>query len=674
MSNRLAQETSPYLLQHKDNPVDWYPWTDEAFQKARDEKKLIFLSIGYSSCHWCHVMEHESFDDQATADWLNEHFVCIKVDREERPDLDAVYMEAVQMMTGHGGWPLSAWLLPDGIPIYGGTYFPPEDRQGFPGFLTVCKRIQHLYKNEPEQFSQRTDEIRQAINRDVVDNLNPSGITENDLKSVTATIGKMFDSTNGGFSGEPKFPMAMVIRYLNRWHLYSGEEKSKDMATHSLRQMVRGGIHDHVGGGFARYSTDAQWLVPHFEKMLYDNALLLPELCEACLLDEDEDFLRAANGIVRWLKREMTSKEGGFYSALDADSEGEEGKFYVWKKSEIEEILKDDDELNLFVDAFDISDSGNWEGKNIPNRTASDDMIAEIHGFSLSDLYQKFDEIFEKLYAEREKRVRPLCDDKVITSWNAMMSIGLMRSWLLTGNDEFRDLAFNNVDFLLENHLSEDTLFRISRNGQIKQPGFLDDYALFITALALRFQCSGEEQFLIWADDLTKIMITDFFDEEKQAFRYTNNQHEKLIMEQRDVFDNATPSGNSAAVEALILVGRLTGKDQYTKLGYKICEQFSELAIKHPTSFGYLINSYLQYINPGREIIINGSDTEDFLISWRSHRKPGDILVIGEKLELLSYPTFQGKKKTDNQTTAFVCENFTCKQPVTKLDEFENLL
>lgn len=462
----------------------------------------------------------------------------------------------------------------------------------------------------------------------------------------------------------------MIIRYLNRWYQYSGEEKAKDMATHSLREMVRGGIHDHIGGGFARYSTDNQWLVPHFEKMLYDNALLLPELCEAWMIDNDEDFLRAARGITSWLAREMMSDQGGFYSALDADSEGEEGKFYIWYKDEVAEILKDDAEFHLFTDAFDITDTGNWEGKCIPNRTASDDMLAEIHGLTLEELYKTFDRIFEKLRSARDQRVHPLCDDKVITSWNALMSIGLMRSWLLTGEDDFRDMAFKNIDFLLDEHYIKDVIYRISRNGEVKQRGFLDDYALFATALAMRFQLSGEEKYLIIADEVTKTMLTDFFDEEKQSFEYISPHHEQLIMKQRDVFDNAEPSGNSAAVEALILVGRLTGKDQYTNLGFKICEQYTTLAVKHPTSFGYLLTNFQEYALPRREIIINGDRTEAYLNKWKQHRKPGDLIIIGEKMELISYPTFQGKKQKHNKTTVYVCENFACQSPVWEEDKF----
>ncbi|MEX1121452.1 MAG: thioredoxin domain-containing protein, partial [Balneolales bacterium] len=532
--NKLISETSPYLLQHAYNPVEWYPWGDEALNRARDENKLIFLSIGYSSCHWCHVMEHESFEDANTAKLMNENFINIKVDREERPDLDSVYMEAVQMMTGQGGWPLNVWLTPDQIPVFGGTYFPPHSMHGRPDFRTILERLADMYEKDPASVKQQAGKMAEALQQDLYSRISPGTVNRQLLEDAFTSYKNSYEPRHGGFSDAPKFPAAMGIEFLLRYHHFSGDKEAKQMALHSLDQMIMGGIYDQIGGGFHRYSTDAEWLAPHFEKMLYDNALLLSALCDAWQITNKQLYKDTIYETFGWLTREMTSAEGGFYSALDADTEGAEGKFYVWREEEITALLNGQD-FDFFKTVYSVSPKGNWEDKTILNRSKSLEEHAGDFTINSDSLKRSLDRSKQILLEERDKRTRPGLDDKIITSWNAMMIKSLCKCYKVFGDEAFKKTAVQNAEMLIGKLLQGDVLNRTYKDGIAKQHGFLDDYALFSEALSYVFEITGDESYLNKARSLTTRLQESFYDTKHEAFYYTSENHEKLIVSSRDV-------------------------------------------------------------------------------------------------------------------------------------------
>ena len=722
--NRLIDESSPYLRQHAWNPVDWYPWGEEALERARRENRMIFLSIGYSSCHWCHVMERESFEDAHSARLLNKHFVNIKVDREERPDVDAVYMEALQMMTGQGGWPLNVWLTPDQVPIFAGTYFPPQDMHGRPGFPSVVTRLAQVWKEQPDRVRKQADEMRKALTSDIYDHLDPTRIREEHLQRAYQGYAQSFDGTDGGFSGAPKFPAAMGIGFLLRYGHQPGaaseksahdahhdkrhnaqhdahhdkrrdnqhdthHEKSRasqhgahHMALFSLEKMISGGIYDQVGGGFHRYSTDDQWLVPHFEKMLYDNALLLMVLAEAAQLTGRELFRRTVDETISFLNREMRHPDGAYYSALDADTEGEEGKFYTFTHEELKEQL-DDASFALVSQHYGVKPGGNWEGASVLHRAVPLEELARKSGSDPAELQRQLDAARQQLLTYRNRRERPGLDDKIITSWNALLLIALCSCSRMLGRDP--DEAVSLGTFLAEKAVQDDTLYRIiDRDGKVKQPGFLDDYALLADGFSHLFEITGEMRWLSLSMSLTEKMIGRFHDKEKTAFRYHPSDGEQLIAQTRDLFDNAQPGGSTAAITALYRAGLLAGKPEWTRMAVAAMEPLSETAARHPNAFGYLLQTMHRLLYPGREIVIvPGKDHADpaasqFLSAWREHYDPNSLIITlpaAADPKNAGYPEpYADKTARNGKSTAYICESFQCRSPVQTLDDFRKEL
>ncbi|MEX0684615.1 MAG: thioredoxin domain-containing protein [Balneolales bacterium] len=672
-SNKLINETSPYLLQHAYNPVEWYPWGEEALARAESENKLIFLSIGYSSCHWCHVMEHESFEDRETAKLMNEKFINIKVDREERPDLDSIYMEAIQMMTGQGGWPLNVWLTPNKIPVFGGTYFPPRSMHGRPDFRTILNKLATLYEADPENVQQQADKMTQALQQDLYSRVESGTLNRELLDAGFKSYQTSYEPVHGGFSHAPKFPSSMGIEFLLRYYHISGDEEAKKMAQHSLEQMVMGGIYDQIGGGFHRYSTDDKWLVPHFEKMLYDNALLVSALCDAWQVTGENLYKDTIYETIGWLKREMLLDEGGFYSAQDADTDGEEGKYYVWELREINHLL-DDEDLTIFKEVYSVTLEGNWEGKNILNLSEPLEKSAERLGISIDALNQSLQRSKSILLKKRQHRSRPGLDDKIITSWNAMMLKSLCKCYKAIGDDLFKELAVSNAELMITKLFKDDILFRTYSKGITKQHGFLDDYALLAEALSYVFEITGEEKYLDKALSLVNKLKTDFYDEEHHAFNYISESHEPLIANNRNIFDNATPSGNSAACMAFQRLGILTGDQEMLSIAYNAIERLGKVCLEHGTIFGYLLQGAVNMIKPGKEIVVVGSETESYRRTWAKSYDPLSVFIEGKDFQKSSYLTLKGKKVVDNKTTAYVCRNFECKNPVTQLETFKEVL
>jgi uncharacterized protein len=656
--NRLATESSPYLLQHAHNPVDWYPWGDEAFAKARAEDKPVFLSIGYSACHWCHVMERESFENDAIAELLNREFVSIKVDREERPDVDSIYMQAVQMMTGHGGWPMSMFLTPDGKPFYAGTYFPPDDRHGMPGFRRVLMHIVDAYRSRRSDVEEASNEVQQAISQSMLLPTAAKVVDRVALDEAAAQIAGAYDRENGGFGAAPKFPPSMTLDFLMQVAWRNDDELLTDMIVTTLTKMAHGGMYDQIGGGFHRYSVDAKWLVPHFEKMLYDNALLARLYTRAWQFTKNALFFRIANEILGFVQREMTSPDGGFYSTQDADSEGEEGKFYVWSRKEIIETLGVD-EGTAFCALYDVTDGGNWEGKNILNipRDSENEKLADLAARGKC-----------KLYGVREKRVRPARDEKILTGWNGWMLAAFADAATAFDRDDYRDVVRRNSDFLL----SRMTDGRISRSGKI--PGLLEDYSGAAWGLALAYEATHERRYLDASRLLADQILARFADEENGAFFDTPIDHEKLITRPKDLFDNATPGGNSVTCDVLLRLALLFGEQRYADIATKTIDAIWSVAERYPSGFGFLLSVAEWREGQPKEIVITGK-TDD--AAFRALRKvagevflPHRVLVAGEASNDL--PLLQNRPHS--KVLAYVCEGYACLEPVSDPDRLRELL
>ncbi|HSP34898.1 MAG TPA: thioredoxin domain-containing protein, partial [Thermoanaerobaculia bacterium] len=632
MPNRLANETSPYLLQHAHNPVDWYPWGDEAFVRARGEDKPIFLSIGYSACHWCHVMERESFEDPATAEILNREFVAIKVDREERPDVDSIYMNAVQMMTGHGGWPMSMFLTPEGRPFYAGTYFPPNDRYGMPGFKLVLTQVADAYRRRRPEVEQASSEVQEAISQSV-QLRGEKAIDRAALDRAAARIAEGYDRTNGGFGSAPKFPPSMTLDFLMQvaWRGTAAEGGGAplgEIITTTLTKMARGGMYDQIGGGFHRYSVDAKWLVPHFEKMLYDNALLARLYTRAWQWRRDPFFARIANEILGFVQREMTSPDGGFYSTLDADSEGEEGKFYVWSRAEVMEILGGE-EGRIFCALYDVSDRGNWEGKNILNIPRDPETVAGDLDITVEQLADIAARGKCHLYGVRSKRVWPGRDEKILSGWNGWILAAFADAAIAFDNDSYRDTVRRNADFLL----GRITNGKLARSGKIA--GLLEDYSGVAWGLTLAYEATHERRFLDIARGLADDILTRFADDENGGFFDTPVDHEKLITRPKDLFDNATPSGNSVTCDVLLRLALLYGEQAYADIATKTIDAIWSVAEKYPSAFGFLLGVAEWREGQPKELAITGR-TDD--ATFRALRKvagdvflPHRVLVAGER-------------------------------------------
>jgi uncharacterized protein len=672
-TNHLINETSPYLLQHAHNPVDWYPWGDEAFEKAREENKPVLLSIGYSACHWCHVMAHESFEDEQIAELMNENFVNIKVDREERPDLDQIYMNAVQMMTHHGGWPMTVFLTPEGLPFYAGTYFPPVDRHNMPGFPRVLVNMAEAYRERPDDVTQTSVSVLGELQRLSVTTASNEPLSVELLDSAYAGILRNYDSVNGGFGGAPKFPPAMVLELLLRTQYRTGKKEALDVVRHTCRKMTQGGIYDQLGGGFHRYSTDAKWLVPHFEKMLYDNALLA-RLYLHLYQATKEDFAReTAEGILDYVVREMTDPDGGFYSTQDADSEGHEGKFFVWDLDEIKTALGERDG-SPFCAYYNVTKAGNFEGKNILHVTRSLENVAASANIDQIELRETIAGSRQKLFALRERRVKPDRDEKILTAWNGLMLASFSEAGAILDRPDYTAVAQRNAEFILSNLRRDGLLLRTYKNGKAKFNGYLEDYAFLIDGLLTLFETKGELRWFSEALSLTERMIEEFWDDDNGGFFFTGQSHENLIVRSKDYFDNATPSGNSVAAGVLLRLALLSDKDDFRNRAITIFRQITESARRYPSGFGHALCDIDFYLSTPKEIAIVGINEpaiHDFVREvWRNYL-PNKIVApaLAESVGAAASIPLLRDRPSGDLVTAYVCEHFTCRQPVNDVQQ-----
>ncbi len=677
-TNRLADETSPYLLQHAHNPVDWYPWGEEALARARDEDKPIFLSIGYSACHWCHVMERESFENEATAALMNELFVNIKVDREERPDLDSIYMDAVQALTGQGGWPMSVFLTPDGQPFYGGTYYPPEPRYGMPGFSQVLQSIAATYQRDHEKVAEQASRLTDMLNRTSVMASEQSDLGPETLDEAVATLKENFDEENGGFGSQPKFPQPMTLDFAMGQFARTGDEEALYLAELTLFKMANGGIYDQLGGGFHRYSVDAYWLAPHFEKMLYDNAQLLRSNLNAWRITGRPIYRRVVEETIDYVLREMTSPDGGFYSTQDADSEGEEGKFFLWKPAEIQTVLGPQ-MAAVFEDYYDVSERGNFEGSNILNIVKTPQDVAERFDLSRTDVEQSLSISRLALFAEREKRIKPERDEKILTEWNGLMIHALADCGSVLEREDALDAARAAADFVLTNMSQGDgRLFRSHKDGRARFNAYLEDYAAFIRALIALYEATFELRWLGEASRLTGIMFEQFHDAERGGFYQTGVDHEQLVVRRKDFVDNAIPSGNSMAAEALLRLSVLVDRHEYRDEASRILLLMKDALGQQPTGFGRLLGALDTLLAPSQEIAIVGDPddeaTQALLRQARKRYLPHTVVALKRPDEKSDLPLLADRTLVDGKPAAYVCENFACKLPVNTPEELSALL
>ena len=651
MPNRLAHETSPYLLQHKDNPVDWHPWGEEALARAREEDRPILLSIGYSACHWCHVMERESFENDETARLMNELFVCVKLDREERPDLDSIYMEACQAMTGSGGWPLNAFLTPEQVPFYAGTYFPPEPRMGMPSWRQVLEAVAHAWQEKRDEIRAGGSRIAERLRGGAL--LQPSSepLQEAALDAAVEGLRSDYDAANGGFGSAPKFPPASALELLLR----RGEA---EMTSHTLRAMASGGMYDQVGGGFSRYSVDPYWLVPHFEKMLYDNALLARAYLHGWQVTGDELFRRVAEETLDWTLREMRADEGGFYSALDADSEGVEGKFYVWTVEEMRDALSGEPDADEAIAWFGATDRGNFEGRNIPVRgPGAPDRLGEWR---------------RRLYEVRAKRVWPGLDDKRLTSWNALMISALAEAGAVLERRDYIEAARGCAEFVLGSLRDEEgRLLRTWKDGEARLNAYLEDHAYLLEALLTLYESTFEPRWFGEARALADTMIERFADEENGGFFETSSDHEQLLARRKDLEDHPIPSGNASAAYGLLRLAALTGEHTYESRAVSVLRLLHELGPKHPQAFGHLLQAMDFHLASVKEVALVGDDLHPLERVVRGEFRP-HLVVAGGVPD--GVPLLQDRPPVDGRAAAYVCERFACKAPVTDPVELERLL
>ncbi|MBI2111782.1 MAG: thioredoxin domain-containing protein [Nitrosarchaeum sp.] len=672
--NSLINETSPYLLQHAHNPVNWYAWNDESLKKAKDENKPIFLSVGYSACHWCHVMAHESFENEEVAKFINENFVNIKVDREERPDLDDIYQKVCQIATGQGGWPLSIFLTPDQKPFYVGTYFPVLDSYGRPGFGSISRQLAQAWKEKPKDIEKAADNFLVALQKTETIKV-PSKLEKTILDEAAMNLFQLGDSSYGGFGSAPKFPNAANVSFLFRYAKLTGLSKFNEFALKTLNKMAKGGIFDQIGGGFHRYSTDAKWLVPHFEKMLYDNALIPVNYAEAFQITKDPFYLEILHKTLGYVLREMTSSNGGFFSAYDADSEGVEGKFYVWKKSEIKEILGDD--ADLFCLYYDVTDGGNWEGNSILCNNINISAVAFHFGMSEDKIHEILVRCSEKLLNVRSKRVAPGLDDKILTSWNSLMITAFAKGYHVTGETKYLDAAKNCVSFIEKNLLSGDKLLRTYKNNTAKINGYLEDYSYFTNALLDVFEIEPESKYLNLASKLRYYLVDHFWDSENSSFFMTSDDHEKLIIRPKSNYDLSLPSGNSVSCLVMLRLFHLTQEEKFLKIATQIMESQAQIAAENPFGFGYLLNTIYTYLQKPTEITIINPENSEICKFLSGKFLPESILVtINNKTQLenlAKFPFFAGKIFSD-KTSVFVCRNFTCSLPLSSIAEIDSHL
>jgi uncharacterized protein YyaL (SSP411 family) len=681
-TNRLARETSPYLLQHATNPVDWYPWGPEALERSRALDKPIFLSIGYSACHWCHVMERESFENPQIAAVMNQHFVNIKVDREERPDLDQIYMSAVQAMTGHGGWPMSVFLTPDLEPFFGGTYFPPADARGMAGFPRVLLGVHRAWEERRgeirESAARMTEQLRAFGSLQKGSGALDTGLFERASRAIL----RNFEPVHGGFGRAPKFPHPMDLRVLLRHHVRSGDSHALHAVRHTLQKMCRGGIYDHLGGGFARYSTDDRWLVPHFEKMLYDNALLASAYLEAYQLTRDAEFGRVAGETMDYVLARMTDPVGAFHATEDADSEGVEGKYYVWSLEELKSVLGPE-EARTFAYVYDVTEEGNWEEQNILNLPRTIEQAAKLLGRNEDELRTELASARGKLLAVRARRVPPAKDTKVLVSWNGLMIAALAEGGRIQKDERYLGAAGRAAGFITTRMRQGDgRLLHTFKDGRARLDAYLDDYANLIDGLSRLYESTGEPRWIESALDLARIMIDEFADPEGGGFFFTGRHHEALIARQKDYHDNATPSGNGMAATALVRLGALTGRDDLAQAGRSALESV-QLVLEHePAAGGQSLIALDFLLGPTRELaVIGGADAGEFravleaiATPFLPHKvvapaTPEQASQLAEMVPLLA-----DRAPREGRTTTYICEHFACREPVVGVEGFTEAL
>ncbi len=650
MKNRLNHETSPYLLQHADNPVAWYPWSEEAFARAREEDKPIFLSIGYSTCHWCHVMAHESFEDEEIATILNQNFVAVKVDKEERPDIDSIYMSVCQALTGSGGWPTTVFLTPDQKPFFAGTYFPKTSRFGQVGLKELLLAIHEKWKNEREALMQSADSVIAHLNRQA--SIAPSIYADGEMdgkliEDAIELYKRSFDRQFGGFGPAPKFPTPHNLLFLMRYYQTSGDQEAMDMVEKTLIQMYRGGIFDHIGGGFSRYSTDRYFLAPHFEKMLYDNALLILAYCRAYQITKNPLYRKVAEKVASYIKREMTSDEGGFYSAQDADSEGVEGKYYLLEPSEVVRILGEADG-SAFNQFFDITEKGNFEGKNIPNLLKN----GEISDFQ--------DTCIQKIYDYRRNRYELHLDDKILTSWNGLMVAAMCHLYRITGKLEYLQMAEDANAFIQEGLYKNGTLYISYRNGRCSGKGLLDDYANEIFALLALYGATWDNRYLEQAMDFSEQAISDFYDDEQSGFFLYGRDHEQLILRPKETYDGAVFSGNSAMAYNLVQLYLLTGDERWGTLAERQLGFMSAEAAHYPAGYAMFLVALLDYLEPPEKITV----------VLKERIRPTDLphqIPLETVVRVVDCPTEEYPLK-DDKMTFYVCRGHACRPPENELE------
>ncbi|WBW98620.1 thioredoxin domain-containing protein [Oceanirhabdus sp. W0125-5] len=668
--NKLIHENSPYLLQHAHNPVNWYPWCEEAFVKAQQEDKPIFLSIGYSTCHWCHVMEKESFEDEEVAEILNKNYISIKVDREERPDIDSVYMKFCQAYSGSGGWPLSILMTPDKKPFFAATYIPKHSKYGLAGFVELLESIKETWEFKKEEVLNAGNSAQDALRRS--EKLDIKAVDEDKfIDSVMRNLYTIADFKYGGFGDKPKFPAPHNLLFLLRYWKKSNNENLLKHVEKTLESMYRGGIYDHIGFGFSRYSVDEKWLVPHFEKMLYDNALLSYTYCEAYEATKDPLYKKFTEDIFTYILRDMTSPDGGFYSAEDADSEGVEGKFYVFSPDEVKSALGEEDG-ERYCKLYDITEKGNFEGKNIPNLINS----------TMSELTNhEIDNLREKLYRFRAKRVHPFKDDKILTSWNGLMIASLAHAGRVFHNKDYVIQAEKAAKFILDNLSNhEGRLFARYRNEETINLGILDDYSFFIWGLIELYLSNFKTLYLEKAITLTDKMLELFWDEDSHGFFLYGKDSEELIVRPKELYDGAIPSGNSAAVYTLLQLYKITGIDKYLDISEEFFKAFGGKAEEAPTAYTFYASSLMTKNTPGSQIILCGDveneDIQNMLRVCNKTYDPFRIVLVNDGDEKLKYlcPMLSDKTQIDCKTTAYVCKNYSCQKPITCADELEKIL
>jgi uncharacterized protein YyaL (SSP411 family) len=679
-NNRLIQENSPYLLQHAHNPVDWFPWGKEALQKALEEDKPILVSIGYSSCHWCHVMERESFEDEATAKIMNRHFVNIKIDREERPDLDHIYMDAVQAMTGSGGWPLNVFLTPDLKPFYGGTYFPPVKAFNRSSWKEVLYGIANAFAERRDEINAQADELLLHIQ-----NANAFGTTKVlklDLPHEELFIAKqaalMFDhcmktadKTWGGFGAAPKFPQTFTLSWLLQYAYFTGSKEALQQVCLSLDKMIEGGIYDHIGSGFSRYSTDTEWLAPHFEKMLYDNALLVIVLSDAYKLSKQPQYKRAIEETLQFIEREMTSSENGFFSALDADSEGVEGKYYTWQKAEIVAILKED--ADLFCRFYDITDDGNWEEVNIPRTKQTAAAFCAENALELPAFELNMRACLDKLHAVRQKRIRPLLDDKIILGWNALMNSAYSKAFAALGNEAYRSKAIDNMKFLLEVFPTSDGYWHVYKEGLAKYPAFLDDYAYLVQALIHLQEITSDTSYLKLANDLVAYVTTHFSEDDTGYFFFTKASQADIVVRKKEVYDGAVPSGNAVMAVNLHYLGIVYNRADWRERSIRMLLGLQDAIVRYPGSFGVWAGFFLNQIYGFRELAIIGEGYQTQKREVLGWYVPNLILQSSAKKDS-SFPLLSNRDSPASTTFFYLCKNYACHKPTAETQEIRALL